>query len=92
MLLPLDEFRAQLINDLVFAGTQKEVHRIIDISVDALKLNKVNPHVISRFIDRVIGELGLFNPISKDVRQWSNIKLARILLMRLRGQLNARIV
>lgn len=88
MLVPMDEYRVKLINDLVFAASQDEVKSLINASIRVLEENKVNSHIISRFIERIINELELFNPMKKDAWQWSNIKLARILFKRLRGQLN----
>jgi len=84
MALPLDEYRVKLINKILFAGSQDEVKRYIDAAMKAFEMNNINRHLVTRFIDKIINELELFNPIKKDAQQWSNISMARVLFNRLR--------
>lgn len=79
MSLTLNEYMAKLINKILFAGSQEEVKRLIDDAMKALEQNKVNGHLIVRFIDKMVGELEQFNPMNKDAQQWSNIRLSKII-------------
>lgn len=89
MSLTLNEYRAKLITKILFAGSQEEVKRFIDTAIKALENNKVNGHIIARFVDKIIKELNLFNPMNKDAQQWSNITMGKILFNRIRHQHNA---
>ena len=73
MSLSLGEYRTKLINKILFAASQEEVKRFIDAAIKALDQNKVHGHIISRFIEKIISDLGLFNPMKKEAQQWSNI-------------------
>ena len=84
MSLSLYECRTKLINKILFAASQEEVKRFIDAAIKALEQNKVNGHIISRFIEKMISDLELFNPMKKDAQQWSNIKMAKIYFHRLK--------
>ena len=88
MALTLNEYTAKLINKILFAASQEEVKRFIDTALKALEENKVNGHIISRFIEKIISDLELFNPMKKEAQQWSNIKFARILFNRIRNNLS----
>jgi hypothetical protein len=87
--LSLDEFRTKLLNKIVLASCQDEVKRYIDTALKALQQNKVNSHIINRFIDKIMSELNLFNPMKKEAQEWSNIKVARILFNRIKSRSNA---
>jgi len=91
MVLSLDEFRPKLINKILFAASQEEVKRFIDAAIKVLEQSKVNGHIISRFIEKIISDLELFNPMKKEAQQWSNIKFARILFNRLKNNLTATV-
>lgn len=88
MSLSLDEYRVKLITKILFASSQEEVKRFLDTAMKALEQNKVNGHLVSRFIEKIISDLELFNPMKKEAQQWSNIKLAKILFNRVLQQLN----
>jgi len=88
MSLALDEYRTKLINKILFASSQEELKRFIDTALKALEQNKVNGHIISRFIEKIINDLELFNPMKKESQQWSNIKFARILFNRIKNNLS----
>jgi hypothetical protein len=87
MSLSLEEYKAKLTRKILFADSQEEVKRFIDAAMKALEQNKVNGHIILRFVNKIIGELELFIPEKKDVRQESNIKIAKIILNRIKKQL-----
>jgi len=89
MSIPLDEYRCTLINNILFADSQEEVKQVCDSAMKALERHKVNGHIIARFTDKMINGLEQFNPMKKDARQWSNIKLAKILFNRIKHQLKA---
>jgi hypothetical protein len=89
MALSLDEYKSKLISKIHSAASQDEVRRYIDGAMKSLQLNKVNGHIVSRFVDKLIGELNSFSPITKEAQQWSNIQMARILLNRIKHELNA---
>ena len=91
MSLSLDEHRIKLINKILFAASQEEVKRFIDAAIKALEQNKVNGHIISRFIEKIISDLGLFNPMKKEAQQWSNIKFAGILFNRIKHHSTAEV-
>jgi hypothetical protein len=84
MSLTLNEYTAKLINKILFAGSQEEVKRFIDAAMKALEQNKVNGHLIARFIDKMAGELEQFNPMNKDAQQWSNIRYSKIIFNRMK--------
>lgn len=88
MSLSLDEYRCELINKILFAGSQDEVKRFCDAAIKGLGHHNVNAYIVVRFVDRIIFELEQFNPMNKDAQQWSNINVAKILFKRVRGKLN----
>ena len=87
MSLSLVEYRAKLINKILFAGSPEDVKRYINAAMKALERNKVNGHIVARFVDKMISESGQFNPIKKDSRQWNNIQMALIHLYRIKLQI-----
>jgi hypothetical protein len=80
--MSLDKYRTQLINHILFASSQVEVNQFIEAAIKTLQQNNVNADLIARFVDKVIHDLELIDPINKDPQQWSNIKMARILFNR----------
>jgi len=90
MPLSLDEYRCKLINKILFASSQEEVKRFCDAAIKGLEQNKVNGHIVGRFVDEMISELKLFNPMNKDAQQWSNIQMARIHFNRIKQRTSAR--
>ena len=92
MSLSLDEYRTKLINKILLAGSQDEVKRFIDAAIKALEQNKVNGHIVGRFVDKITSEIDLFNPIDKNAQQWSNIKIAKIQLFRVKKKLESAVI
>lgn len=91
MAITLNEYTAKLINKILFATSQEEVERFINAAMKALEQNKVNGHIIVRFLDKVIGEISLFNPMNKDAQQWGNITTARVLFNRIKHKHNTTV-
>jgi hypothetical protein len=89
MSLSLDEYRAKLINHILFASSQGEVNQFIEAAMKALEQNKINGHIIARFVDKIISDLDLFDPMKKDAQHWSNIKMAKILFNRIKPKMKA---
>lgn len=85
MSLTLDEYRTKLINKILFASTQDEAGHLVTASLTALEQKKINGHIISRFIDKVLYELELFSPMDQEAQQWSNIKIAMIHFLRIKN-------
>ena len=88
MPLALDEYRVKLINQVLFAKSQEEVKRLIEATIRSIEDSKVNDELVCHFLDDLISDLKLFNPMKKDAQQWSNIMLAKILLLRVRRRMD----
>jgi hypothetical protein len=79
----LDEYRAELIDKILFSASQEQVKGIINKAMKSMDESKVNKHLIVGFISKVINDLASFDPMSKEAQQWANIKSGRILLNRI---------
>jgi len=88
MALTLDDYKCKIVNELLFATCQEEVIQFIDDIISELKNNKLNGHIIIRFVDKILSELDHFSPFSIESQQWSNCKMARISLNRIKNKLN----
>ena len=77
MSLLLDEYRVKLINNILLAGSQEDVKRIIDAAVKLLDQNRLEGATNDGFIRMIINDLELFNPLKEDAQQWSNIQMAK---------------
>jgi hypothetical protein len=86
-----DEYRTKLINKILLAASQEEVRACIDTAMKAFEHSEANRSSIPGFIEKIIHDLELFNPLKKEAQQWSNIKFARILFNRIRNTANAPI-
>jgi len=91
MSLSLEEYREELVSKILSAVSQDEVNCFINTALKALEQNKINGHIISRFVEKMTRDLRLFDPMKKDAQQWSNIKIARILFIRIKNNLNETI-
>jgi hypothetical protein len=78
MTLTIDEYRCKLINKILFARSQDEVIRFIEVAMKSLQEHKVNGHIIVRFIDKMLQHLNEFRPVDYNTQQWNNIKMARM--------------
>jgi hypothetical protein len=91
MSLSLDEFRCKLINKVLFAESQEEVMRFSIAAMKGLEHHQVNPHIVIRFVDKIISELESFSPMDKNAQQWSNISMAKMQFWRIKQQLSASV-
>ncbi len=87
MTLSLDDYRAELINKILFAGSQEIVKLYVETAIQTLGLHKVNEQCIATFVDNIIHDLELFSPMKKNAQQWSNIKIAGILFTRIQSKM-----
>jgi hypothetical protein len=78
MLLLLAEHRTQLIKSILDSNSLEDVKRICNASMKLLEENKVISGSAAQFADEVIRDLESLRLITKDVRQWVNIHMARI--------------
>src|ERR1700733_4718439 len=81
----LNEFKVKLINRILFASSQVEVQRFSDAAIKTLTQNKLDDDIIVRFVDKMLLELDLFNPMNKNAQQWSNISMAKIIFYRFKN-------
>lgn len=83
-----EENKCRLIETLLHASGQEEVKRFIDTAVEGLEEYSVNGEIVISFVESMINELEQFSPMNKEFQQWSNIKMARIYLNRIRRRVN----
>ena len=79
----LEKLASNLINKIFAAHSQEEVNELIDVAMKVLKHNKTEKYFIILFINTIVAQLELFNPMKKTAQQWSNISMAKILINRL---------
>ncbi len=84
MLTPTDEYRGQLISNVLFAGSQEEVCLIIDLAMKDLNLQQTTKETTIIFTNKILDELDHFNPMNKNAQEWSNINMARIYFHRIK--------
>jgi hypothetical protein len=83
-----DDYRVELVNSILLASSKEQLMRFIDAAIQTMEYQKINKHLIARFVSKVINDLAAFNPVEKQAQQWGNIKIAKILLNRIWIQLN----
>ncbi len=86
MAVSLNEYKTKLINKILFASSQTEVQKFSDAAIKTLKQSKLDEDIIVRFVDKMISELDLFNPMNKNAQQWSNISMAKIIFNRYKNK------
>jgi spore coat polysaccharide biosynthesis predicted glycosyltransferase SpsG len=84
MTVLLKEKRESLISDIMIATSQDEVAKLIQAVVKTLKQKDHNDEMLAMFVDAVSAELDSFNPHKETAQEWSNIKMARIVINRLK--------
>jgi polyhydroxyalkanoate synthesis regulator phasin len=86
MALQADEPAKKLLHNILRAASQDEVKQLVE---DVVKnWGDANSDACYGFIENMIRQLELFNPMKKEAQAWSNIKMARILFNRVKQQLN----
>ncbi len=89
MTLRLPDYRAKLINKILFSNSQDEVKRYIETAIRKLQQHGVGGHIVARFIEKTLDELEAFSPMNKNALQWSNIKVAKVFLFRIQRDMNS---
>ena len=87
MALTLNEYSRELVNKILLADSQDEVKRFIDTDLKELEAPGVNSSFIIKFLDQVIKDFSEFSPMNYEAQQWANIKMARIILSKVRRSL-----
>lgn len=82
-----DDLSSALISQILFSESQEEVCHCIDAGVQKLQKDTVTDEDLAHFEERLLEEIRQFDPMYKDPQQWSNIRMARIYLNRLREKL-----
>ncbi len=77
-----DAYSTNLVNDILWASSQEEVNSLMAATIAVIEQKETEQVKRTTLVERLKEELSLFNPFNKDAQQWSNIKLAKILLNR----------
>ena len=80
----LKEKRENLISKIMVANSQDEVSKLINIVVQSLQQNDQHDELLTIFVGELSVELDSFNPHKETAQEWSNIKMARIVINRLK--------
>jgi hypothetical protein len=78
----LDEYKTEVINNILQASLQEEVQALITASLKVLEQNDIEAKLLNEFVDGISQQLHWFSPMNKDAQQWSNIATAKIILYR----------
>jgi len=78
--MTINDFRCQLVNQILFSTSQEDVKKHIDVALEGLWQHRVNGLLVTRFIERISKDFEVFSPMDYDAQQWANIKMARIQL------------
>jgi uncharacterized membrane protein len=81
----LDDYRAELVNKILFAASDQEVKELIYSAMKLIEQKNSEKDLIARFLEKITQDLNSFSPMKKEAQQWSHIKLARILFNRLKN-------
>jgi len=87
MALTLNECSRELVNKILLADSQLDVKHFIDTALMGLETPGINGHLIIKFLDQAIDDLNEFSPMNYEAQQWANIKMARIILSKVRRSL-----
>jgi hypothetical protein len=82
-----DDLSSALISQILFADSQEEVCHCIDAGVQKLQKDTITDSDLASFEEKLLAEIRQFDPMYKDPQQWSNIRMAKIYLNRLREKL-----
>ncbi len=77
-----DAYSTNLVDDILWASSQEEVSSLMAATIAVIEQKETEQVKRTTLVERLKEELSLFNPFNKDAQQWSNIKLAKILLNR----------
>lgn len=82
-----DDLYSELMNQILFSKSQSAVCSCIDKAIGVLVKEHVDGTFLASFEERLLDEIRQFDPLYKDPEQWSNIRMAKIHLRRLRQKL-----
>ena len=88
MTVSLKEKKENLINNILMATSQDEVSKLIKAVVHSLQQLDNTDIILTTFLGELTVELNSFNPHKETAQQWSNIKMARIVINRLKHHWN----
>lgn len=88
--MTLDDYRHKLMNKIIIAGSEEESLRFVDTALKSLVKNKVNGHIIERFIDKVIVDSERALQQEMDENRSGNIKTVRARLFVAKQNLSAK--
>lgn len=80
----MEDYCYKLVNKILFADSQEEVKKYINTAIKSMQTHKVNGHIIARFVDKGLLHLKEFSPMDFNAQQWTNIKMAILLLNQLK--------
>jgi len=80
----LKEKKETLINNIITANSQAEVAALVKAVVQYLQQNDNDAEELTNFVNSISIELDSFNPHKETAQEWSNIKMARIVINRLK--------
>jgi len=83
MELVKDDDLYKLITKILFADSREEVKQCCDVAIHELENQKTPDHLIVRFLEKTVGELSVFSPLTQNSQQWSNIVNAKVFCNRL---------
>jgi hypothetical protein len=81
------EHKAKLLKEILSASSQEDVKQLIKGGIALLEKNGIDDQITWQLVNKLIKELDLFSPIKKNVQEWSNIKIAKIQLFRIKKRL-----
>jgi hypothetical protein len=88
MTVLLKEKKESLVSNIMIATSQQEVAKLINAVVQTLQQNDHNDEMLTKFVDELSIEMDSFNPHKETAQEWSNIKMARIVVNRLKYHWN----
>ena len=77
-----DQYKADVISNILQASSQKEVQEVIAVSIKVLEQRGAQANLIHEFVDMISHQLRWFSPMNKSAQQWSNIATAKVILYR----------
>lgn len=84
----MEDYSGKIVSKVLFAVSQEEVKECIDAAMKSMVTQKVNGHIVARFIDKALLHLKGFSPMDQNAQQWTNIKMAIILFNQLKLSLS----
>jgi hypothetical protein len=83
------EHKTKLLKEILSAGSQEDVKQLIKEGIALLEKKGIDDQITWQLANKLIKELDLFSPIKKNAQEWSNIKIAKIQLFRIKKRLES---